>query len=470
MFTLWFIFCTGLFDKASILHGQVKFKGTMSNNIIKLITLLSFNISLAYAAYLWKAYPQFNPTTELLIYPCENLWAELQHNLNLPFLLLSTFILMIALLTSWYSSVDVILLSCLLLLIEVCLVGSFSCTNLFVFLLFFEASALPIYILIVYCGSSRRERLKASYYFLFFTLYGSISLLLLILNFYSLRHVNFIDESMLSQQASYSIWILLFIAFAVKIPLFPFHLWLPYAHVEASTATSIILAALMLKLGGYGMLKYMLPLFTIEIHLFFRPLALLICVIGTVYGGLVALRQLDLKRQVAFSSIAHMSFATIGIFTLSEAGAKGAMYLMLSHGLTSAALFYLIGVLSDRYHTRSIMVYGGLLSTMPMFSFFLILSSLANIGFPGTSGFLPELLIIISIVSTSPFILFPVLVGMLFTTASTLVLLLRLLFGQLKLLYFKSSWIDLTKIELYILSILSSWIVLMGLYDVLSIV
>lgn len=195
----------------------------------------------------------------------------------------------------------------------------------------------------------------------------------------------------------------------------------------------------MLKLGGYGMLKYMLPLFTIEIHLFFRPLALLICVIGTVYGGLVALRQLDLKRQVAFSSIAHMSFATIGIFTLSEAGAKGAMYLMLSHGLTSAALFYLIGVLSDRYHTRSIMVYGGLLSTMPMFSFFLILSSLANIGFPGTSGFLPELLIIISIVSTSPFILFPVLVGMLFTTASTLVLLLRLLFGQLKLLYFKSS-------------------------------
>jgi len=195
----------------------------------------------------------------------------------------------------------------------------------------------------------------------------------------------------------------------------------------------------MLKLGGYGVLKFMLPMFTIETHLYFSPLALLICVAGTIYGGLCALRQIDLKRQIAFSSISHMSFATIGIFTFTELGSKGAIYLMLSHGLTSAALFYLVGVLSDRYHTRSIMAFSGLLSTMPLFSFFLILMSLANVGFPGTSGFLPELFVLIAVVSASPAILFPTLLGMFLTTASTLIMLLRVLFGHIKTYYFKSS-------------------------------
>ena len=211
----------------------------------------------------------------------------------------------------------------------------------------------------------------------------------------------------------------------------------------------------MLKLGGYGVLKFMLPLFSVETHLFFRPFALLVCIIGIIYGGIVALRQIDLKRQIAFSSISHMSFATLGIFTFLEIGSKGALYLMLSHGLTSAALFYLVGVLSDRYHTRSIIVYGGLLNTMPMFSFFLILVSLANIGFPGTSGFLPELFVLVSIVSTSPLLLIPVLLGMLLTTASTLVLLLRLLFGHPKLIYIKSSYSDISRLENVILVILS---------------
>jgi NADH-quinone oxidoreductase subunit M len=169
------------------------------------------------------------------------------------------------------------------------------------------------------------------------------------------------------------------------MPLFPFHIWLPYAHVEASTATSIILAALLLKLGGYGLLKFMLPLFNISVHLYFQPFILILCLIGLVYGGFCALRQIDLKRQIAFSSVSHMSFVSIGIFTFSEIGIKGAVYLMLSHGLTSAALFYIVGILSDRYHTRSIMAFAGLLAPMPIFAFFLLVISLANIGFPGTS-------------------------------------------------------------------------------------
>lgn len=209
--------------------------------------------------------------------------------------------------------------------------------------------------------------------------------------------------------------------------------------MEASTSTSIILAALMLKLGGYGVLKFMLPLFTIETHLFFRPFALTICILGTIYGGFAAIRQIDMKRQIAFSSISHMSFATLGIFSFTNAGIKGSVYLMLSHGLTSAALFFLVGVLSDRYHTRSIMGFSGLLTTMPIFSFFLIFISLANVGFPGTSGFLPEFFILVAVISSAPMILFPILAGMLLTAASSLILLLRLLFGSPKSIYSKSN-------------------------------
>lgn len=436
-----------------------------SNSTTMIVTLASLYTSLIYSSLLWKMYPIYTEDG-LAIYPA-NSWFELYHGLSLPFVLLSTAVLIVTLLTAWYSDVNKLLFASLILISEICLVGSFACTNLFVFLLFFEASALPIFILIVYCGSPRRERLKASYYFLFFTLYGSISLLLLILNTYTLSQTSFIIPT---TQHNYIGWMLLFIAFAVKIPLFPFHIWLPYAHVEASTSASIVLAALMLKLGGYGLVRYMLPLFSQEVHFYFRPSALFISALGVVYGGICALRQLDLKRQIAFTSISHMSFATVGVFTFTEAGIKGAIYLMLSHGLTSSAMFYLVGVLSDRYHTRSAMAFGGLLGLMPMFSFFMIIASLANVGFPGTSGFLPELLVLVAVVSSVPLILFPILLGMLLTTASTLLALLRLLFGHIKVYYTESTLIDITKLEFFVLAVLSSWMIIMGLYDALSVI
>ena len=432
---------------------------------IMLITLASLYTSLFYSALLWKIYPVY--TAEGLAQYPANSWFELHHGLSLPFVLLSTSILIITLLTGWYSDVSKVLFASLILISEICLVGSFACTNLFVFLLFFEASALPIFILIVYCGSPRRERLKASYYFLFFTLYGSISLLLLLLNVYARSQVAFITSG---GQDDYTGWVLLFIAFAVKIPLFPFHIWLPYAHVEASTPASIVLAALMLKLGGYGLIRYMLPLFSQEVHMYFRPLALFISSLGVIYGGICALRQLDLKRQIAFSSVAHMSFAAVGIFTFTEVGIKGSIYLMLSHGLTSSAMFYLVGVLSDRYHTRSSMAFGGLLGAMPLFSFFMIVASLSNVGFPGTAGFIPELLVLTGLLASVPLILFPVLLGMFLTTAGTLLALLRLLFGHIKTYYTESTFADVTKLELFVLATLSVWIVIMGLYDVLSII
>jgi NADH-quinone oxidoreductase subunit M len=440
----------------SILH-EIK---TTFNSLVKIISLVSFGTSLAYAGYLWKTYPRF--IDGQLFYP-SNSFFELYHTLNLPFIILSSFVLVIVALVMWYSRVNTLLCAILTLTLEVCLVGAFSATNLFVFLLFFELSALPIFILILYCGSVRKERIKASYYFMFFTLYGSISLLLVLLSAYSIFfQVSIANASIINS----TWWLLLFIAFAVKLPLFPLHIWLPHAHLEASTATSIILAALMLKLGGYGVIKYMLPAFSASTHLFFKPFALFISVFGLIYGSVVALRQLDLKRQIAFSSIAHMSFTTIGIFTFTEVGVKGAIYLMLSHGLTSTALFFLVGVLSERFHTRSVLAFGGLIGTMPLFSFFFIFMSLANIGFPGTSGFIPEVYILSSIVSDSLYYLFFVLLGMFLTTAASLVFMLRTLFGHMKTLYTNSTWPDLTKSDVVILGAIMLLIIYMGLTDI----
>lgn len=469
---IWSYFNSALFTNYKSISTFKYYKGNIYR-LFKLLTLISFFITLSYSIYLWKFYPHIS--NEIEIYPSAIQFGninffELNNNLSLPFIILSTFVLLISLLTAWYSGTNMVLFCAMMLLLEICLVGAFSCTNLFLFLLFFEASALPIFILIVYCGSGRRERLKAGYYFLFYTFYGSLSLLLVLLNFYSINQINFTFDTPL-QSSSLITWALLFIAFAVKIPLFPFHIWLPYAHVEASTPASIILAALMLKLGGYGLIKFMLPMFTTEVHKTLGFVAFSLCVFGCIYSSLAALRQVDLKRYVAFSSVAHMSFATAGIFTFTEIGIKGAMYLMLSHGLTSSAMFFLVGVLSDRYHTRAVTAFSGLLATMPVFSFFLIVTSLANAGFPGTSGFIPELEVLLGLIegsfNTSVIAILFTLLAMFLTTATTLLPMLRMLFGHSKLLYSNSNGIDLTKQEFFILSILTIFVLVLGLYDIL---
>jgi len=241
--------------------------------------------------------------------------------------------------------------------------------------------------------------------------------------------------------------------------------------VEASTPASIILAALMLKLGGYGLIKFMLPMFTVETHQFLGFFAFILCVFGCIYSSLAALRQIDLKRYVAFSSVAHMSFATAGIFTFTEIGIKGAMYLMLSHGLTSSAMFFLVGALSDRYHTRAVTAFSGLLATMPVFSFFFIVTSLANAGFPGTSGFIPEIEVLLGLIeggaSTAAIAILFTLLAMFLTTVTTLLPMLRMLFGHSKVFYLNSSTVDLTKQESYIMLILTLFVLVLGLYDIL---
>lgn len=195
---------------------------------------------------------------------------QAQHNLNLALISLSSFVLLVGLLAAWYSSISGQVFAVLLLLTEICLIGAFSCTNIFMFLLLFELSAMPIFLLISYAGSPRRERIKASYYFIGFTLYGSLALFLVFLNVYAYFQISFIEAFVLESAV---FWILLFVTFSVKVPLFPFHTWLPYAHVEASTTASIILAALLLKLGGFAIIKFLLPIFSVFLNFYFQPVA-----------------------------------------------------------------------------------------------------------------------------------------------------------------------------------------------------
>ena len=439
------------------LYKSFKFIGVSFDKLIKIINILSINITLSYSLYIWIKYPTLNN-----LYP-SNSWMEGYNILNMPLVILSIFILLISILTIWYMNVNINLICIIILFLEICLTGAFLCNNILIFLFLFEASSIPIYILILYCGSDRRERLKSAYYFMFFTLYGSISLLLAIINNFGVEQIElFMDIN--SENLTKIIWLLLFITFAVKIPLFPVHVWLPYAHVEASTATSILLAAIMLKLGGYGMIKFMIASLNININIYFRNFAIWICIIGCVYGSLVAIRQIDLKRQIAFTSIAHMSFSTIGIWTLNDTGIKGMVYLMLSHGLTSAILFYKIGIISSRYHTRSVLAISGLSASMPIFSSIFLFASMANVGFPGTSGFIPEFIIITAAIKAIPLITIFLIFGMVLTTAGSFLVLLRILFGNNKYIIN----IDITKLEMIICLIIIIPIIIIGLLDILD--
>jgi len=230
----------------------------------------------------------------------------------------------------------------------------------------------------------------------------------------------------------------------------------------------MILASLMLKLGGYGIIKFLIPFSSIRTILYYQPIVVCISIIGVLYGSICALRQIDLKRMIAFSSISHMSFSTIGIFSLTDSGVKGALLMYVSHGLISPALFFTVGVLSDRYHSRAITNYSGLLEVMPLFSAGCLIFSMANLGFPGTCGFIPELVTVISVINQFPIIVFSLLVGMLIMTSASLLLLLRILFGHPKSFSDNSVFADLTKLEFIVCAMFVVPIIFLGNIELLG--
>lgn len=333
----------------------------------------------------------------------------------------------------------------------------FIAGDIFLFYIFFELLLIPMYFIIGIWGT-RARKIKASYYFFFYTFIGSLFLLLgliLILNIYgttNIFYLIFIENNLINFSLNFSIklfiWFCLFLPFFIKIPMFPTHIWLLEAHVEAPTIGSVILAALYLKLGGYGIIRFLLPIYIFQFY-FFLSYIQCFALMGFLYSSLAAIRQLDIKKIIAYSSIAHMNFAIIGLFSMSMEGILGSIYLMLSHGLTSAAMFFAAGILYFRYQTRIISYFGGLMQVMPFFTFFTFLSFLANFGLPGFSSFIGELLIFLGIININLIIFFFSIFGIFFCIVFTLLLFTKIFFGPVNYLYI-STFLDLTKKEFYI--------------------
>ena len=285
------------------------------------------------------------------------------------------------------------------LVLETFMIGVFCALDLVVFYVFFEAGLIPMFIIIGVWGGI--DRIYASFKFFLYTLLGSLFMLAAVVYMYlaaGTSDIVALEAYRFGWQdgapwASPQTWLFLafFASFAVKLPMWPVHTWLPDAHVQAPTAGSVILAGVLLKMGGYGLLRFSLPMFP-EASVFFQPLVFTLSVIAIVYASLVAWRQTDMKKLIAYSSVAHMGFVTLGIFSFTEIGVQGAVFQMLSHGLISGALFLIVGVVYDRMHTREIEAYGGLVGRMPVYAVLFLLFTMANVGLPGTSGFVGEIL------------------------------------------------------------------------------
>ncbi|MBS0384836.1 MAG: NADH-quinone oxidoreductase subunit M [Proteobacteria bacterium] len=317
-------------------------------------------------------------------------------SLGMTLILLTTFLTPLCILASWTIDKQVATYMVLFLVLETLMIGVFCAMDLILFYLFFEGGLIPMFILIGVWGGERR--VYAAFKFFLYTLLGSILMLVAIVAMINIAGTSSIPELMryaatrgFDPNVQIWLWLAFFASFAVKLPMWPVHTWLPDAHVEAPTAASVVLAAILLKMGGYGFLRFSLPIFPDASH-FFTPMMFALSVIAIVWASLVAFRQLDMKKLIAYSSVAHMGFVTLGIFSGTMQGIQGAIYQMLSHGVISGALFLCVGVIYDRMHTREIAFYGGLVNRMPVYAAVFMLFTLGNVGLPGTSGFPGEIL------------------------------------------------------------------------------
>ena len=317
------------------------------------------------------------------------------------------------------------------LVMEGLMIGVFCALDLVLFYLFFEAMLIPMFLIIGVWGGPRR--IYSAFKFFLYTLVGSVLLLVAMLAMYFTAGTTSIPELMeagFSPEMQRWLWLAMFASFAVKVPMWPFHTWLPDAHVEAPTAGSVILAGVLLKMGGYGFLRFSLPMLP-DATVYFAPLIYTLSIVAIIYTSLVALMQEDMKKLIAYSSVAHMGFVTLGIFTLNEQGIEGGIYQMLSHGVVSAALFLVVGVVYDRIHTRLIARYGGLVNRMPMYAFIFMVFMLASVGLPGTSGFIGEFLVLVGAFQANTWVAFLATTGIILGAAYMLWLYRRVVFGEL---------------------------------------
>src|SRR3954462_4025606 len=311
--------------------------------------------------------------------------------ISLPFVILTTALMPFCIVASWKAiTVRVREYMIAFLLLETLMVGTFSALDLVLFYLFFEGGLIPMFLIIGVWGGPRR--VYASFKFFLYTLLGSVLMLLAIMALYwnaGTTDIPTLMHTAVPRSLQTWAWLAFFASFAVKMPMWPVHTWLPDAHVEAPTAGSVILAAILLKMGGYGFLRFSLPMFP-DASTAFAPLVYALSIVAIIYTSLVALAQEDMKKLIAYSSVAHMGFVTMGIFAGTMQGVTGGVFQMISHGIVSGALFLCVGVVYDRMHTREIAAYGGLVNCMPLYALVIMVFTMANVGLPGTSGFVGE--------------------------------------------------------------------------------
>src|ERR1700754_714495 len=384
--------------------------------------------------------------------------------ISLPFVILPSALLPFCILASWKSvTMRVREYMMAFLLLETLMIGTFSALDLVLFYLFFEGGLIPMFLIIGIWGGPRR--VYASFKFFLYTFLGSVLMLLAIMALYwnaGTTDIPTLMQTAVPRNLQTWAWLAFFASFAVKMPMWPVHTWLPDAHVEAPTAGSVVLAAILLKMGGYGFLRFSLPMFPLASH-DFAPLIFTLSAIAIIYTSLVALMQEDMKKLIAYSSVAHMGFVTMGIFAGTTQGVAGGVFQMISHGIVSGALFLCVGVVYDRLHTREIAAYGGLGNRMPLYPFVFMVFPMANVGLPGTSGFVGEFLTLLGTFQMNiPTATFATL-GVIFSAAYALWLYRKVVFGALvkpSLMSIK----DLTLRECLILFPLVALTILFGVY------
>ena len=398
--------------------------------------------------------------------------------ISVLFVMLTTFMMPLVIAASWNVTLRVKEYMIAFLLLETLMLGVFMALDLVLFYLFFEAGLIPMFLIIGIWGGA--NRIYASFKFFLYTFLGSVLMLVAMVGMFAdagttdiealLRHeFTFSDFSILGVQIVGGMQTLLFLAFfasfAVKMPMWPVHTWLPDAHVQAPTAGSVVLAAILLKLGGYGFIRFSLPMFPVAAEIW-SPLILWMSAIAIVYTSLVALVQEDMKKLIAYSSVAHMGFVTMGIFAANQQGVDGAIFQMISHGFISGALFLCVGVIYDRMHTRDIDAYGGLVNRMPAYALIFMLFTMANVGLPGTSGFVGEFLTLMAVFQVNTWVAAVATTGVIFSAAYALWLYRRVVMGDLIKESLKSIT-DMTPRERWIFAPLVAMTLLLGVYPAL---
>jgi len=431
------------------------------------VALIATFIDLAISIYLWATFDPNGAQWQFV----ENIpigggvsWAMGIDGIALVLIQLTAFLMPICIGASWRSiQKRVPEYMAAFMLMEALMFGVFAAQDLFLFYIFFEGGLIPMYLIIGVWGGA--ERIKASYKFFLYTFFGSVLMLIAMIYMVVTAHTTSIPVLMgynFPIEAQKWLWLAFFASFAVKMPMWPVHTWLPDAHVQAPTAGSVILAGVLLKMGGYGFIRFSLPMFpagSVE----FIPLVFVLSGIAVVYTSLVALVQRDMKKLIAYSSVAHMAFVTFGLFAMNRQGIEGAMVVMLSHGLVSGALFLCVGVIYDRLHTREIAVYGGVSNNMPGYALLFLLFTMASVGLPGTSGFVGEFLSLVGTYRMSTWGAIVATTGIILGAAYMLYLYWRIAYGAARTPE-AAAMPDLNVREWWLLAPIALAVMWMGIY------